>query len=388
MCLKQIQPHPCSCSSEFFFDRGPMTASGCLERSGSWTTRCGPPCHLQRHHPIRNKVIFGRLILVLVWDGGIASILSRKTYGFHCKFSWCLMIAHTTSIAIWQRKISLLEPCYHEWTFGSRHGNMEKHAPLSWKKYDYTWALMLVNSFRFQRLKRVLLRIGWAHDELHLLSYTLLQMSRNREVSLCNTFPRTRKFHFTTSFPEHGFTLLQVSHNTEVSPFCKVFQNAVSLYYKFPRTRKFHCKFPGARKFLFIYTASFPEHGSFSSLQASQPRTRSFSSQPKDLAKWIGLSRISKEWQLLWGWVCLCQFLKFWQLQSGAVETWYSWRTQWLLRRLRTLCLTILGSFRLSSSSGIASQASSSSPTACSTWTRPTTTGCSFQLRKGLPKLA
>ena len=71
-------------------------------------------------------------------------------------------------------------------------------------------------------------------------------------------------FHFTASFPEHGsFTLLQVSQNTEVSLYCK-----------FPRTRKFH------------FTASFPEHGSFTLLQVSRntevslyckfPRTRKF----------------------------------------------------------------------------------------------------------------
>ena len=75
-----------------------------------------------------------------------------------------------------------------------------------------------------------------------------LQISRNTEVSLYCKFPRTRKFHFTASFPEHGsFTLLQVSQNTEVSLYCK-----------FPRTRKFH------------FTASFPEHGSFTLLQVSR----------------------------------------------------------------------------------------------------------------------
>ena len=178
---------------------------------------------------------------------------------------------------------------------------------------------------------------------------TWLQVSSAEHL---DKFPVTRKFHFIAN---HEHPILQDSHNTEIS-----LENLI---------------------------ASFPEQGSFTSVQVSRgPEV--FPSLPKDLAKWLGLSRTSEGWRWIWGWGCLCQLLRFWHLPSGKGGSWCSWRIQWLLQRLKTWFLTILGSFRLSSSSETESQASSLLPTALSTWTKPTTTSCSFQLSKGFPSLA
>jgi hypothetical protein len=146
------QPHPCSCSSELFFDRGPMTASGCFKRRGSWTSRCDPPCHLQRHHCIKKSVYnlwapdLGPGLRWCVRMDFLKKNISNMDFILGSRDVWSLCIPLPQLFSKDKPATSNLAT-YHEWTSGSRDGELEEHASLGWKEYDYI-NNMLVNSFK------------------------------------------------------------------------------------------------------------------------------------------------------------------------------------------------------------------------------------------------